>query len=67
MRLAVRRKFETHADLQADLLSTGTEDLVENAPSDYYWGCGKSGSGKNMLGIILMQVRERLRSQNSTD
>lgn len=28
---------------------------------DDYWGDGGDGSGKNMLGRILMQVRESLR------
>jgi ribA/ribD-fused uncharacterized protein len=62
MRRAVRRKFETHADLRELLLSTGEEELVENAPGDYYWGCGKTGTGRNMLGKILMEVRAALRA-----
>ncbi|HZS86259.1 MAG TPA: NADAR family protein [Chloroflexota bacterium] len=61
MRRAVRRKFEVHADLRALLLDTGDEPIVENAPRDYYWGCGADGSGKNMLGTILMEVRDSLR------
>lgn len=60
MRRAVTKKFETHEDIAKLLLSTGDSDIVENAPSDYYWGCGKDGSGKNMLGKILMEVREKL-------
>jgi ribA/ribD-fused uncharacterized protein len=63
MRAAVRRKFETHADIRAVLLGTGDEELVENAPGDYYWGCGADGSGRNVLGRILMEVREALRGQ----
>ena len=62
MRRAVRAKFETHAHLRAELLGTADEELVENAPRDYYWGCGRDGSGKNMLGRILMKARESLRS-----
>lgn len=62
---AVRKKFETHAELRALLLATGDEELVENAPGDYYWGCGANGSGKNMLGITLMQVRSLLRQQEA--
>lgn len=62
MRQAVLCKFETHADIRDILLSTGHQDLVENAPGDYYWGCGQNGTGKNMLGKILMEVRERLRA-----
>ena len=61
MRTAVRAKFETHGDLRVELLATGDEELVENAPRDYYWGCGHNGSGKNMLGRILMKARESLR------
>jgi len=61
MRKAVLRKFETHAEIREILLATGDEEIVENAPGDYYWGCGKDGSGKNMLGQILMEVRDILR------
>jgi ribA/ribD-fused uncharacterized protein len=60
---AVQRKFEIHAELREILLATGEEELVENAPYDYYWGCGKDGSGQNKLGQILMQVRANLHSQ----
>jgi ribA/ribD-fused uncharacterized protein len=63
MRKVVLRKFETHKDIRAILLGTDDEELVENAPSDYYWGCGKDGTGKNMLGKILMEVRTHLREQ----
>jgi ribA/ribD-fused uncharacterized protein len=61
MREAVRAKFRAHADLRAELLATGDEELVENAPGEYYWGCGADGSGKNMLGRILMELRAELR------
>jgi ribA/ribD-fused uncharacterized protein len=61
MRRAVRAKFQTHADIREILLGTGDAPIVENAPGDYYWGCGKDGSGKNRLGQILMEVREALR------
>lgn len=62
MRLAVLKKFQTHADLQEIMLSTGYELLVESSPIDYYWGCGKDGTGKNRLGQIFMEVRENLRN-----
>ncbi len=61
MRRAVHAKFAAHSDLRDLLLSTGDEELVENAPRDYYWGCGKDGTGRNMLGRILMEVRAALR------
>jgi len=60
MRRALRAKFTSHADLRKLLLSTGEEDLVENAPGDYYWGIGADGSGRNMLGKLLMELRGQL-------
>ena len=61
MRKAVFSKFSTNKDIQGILLSTGNEKLVENSPIDYYWGCGADGSGKNMLGIVLMEIRQQLK------
>ena len=60
MRQGVLQKFKTHSNIGEILLSTSDELIVENAPKDYYWGCGADGSGKNMLGKILMEVREIL-------
>lgn len=62
MREAVRQKFLTHEDIRAILLDTGDEVLIENAPNDYYWGCGANGSGQNRLGQILMEIRAELRA-----
>ena len=61
MQRAVLCKFQTHTDIREILLATGDEEIVENAPGDYYWGCGKYGTGQNKLGQILMTVREILR------
>jgi ribA/ribD-fused uncharacterized protein len=61
MREAVLAKFEAHPDLREALLATGDEELVEDAPDDYYWGRGADGSGANNLGKILMEVRSLLR------
>lgn len=58
----VRAKFTQHEDLRETLLSTGDAKLVEHTVNDSYWGDGGDGSGKNMLGIVLMRVREELRS-----
>ncbi len=41
--------------------------IVEKTTRDYYWGCGTEGTGKNTLGIILMEVREKLRSELPQD
>jgi N-glycosidase YbiA len=64
MRLAVLCKFLENADAREALLGTGQTLLVEDAPRDAYWGIGRDvgGGGKNMLGIILGEVREVLRA-----
>ena len=60
MREAVRAKFAQHADLRAILLATGDRTLIEHTRNDSYWGDGGDGSGRNMLGRILMEVRAEL-------
>ena len=64
MRKAVEAKFSQHEELKATLLGTGEEELIEQTTHDYYWGCGTNGNGKNMLGCILMEVREKLRTRS---
>lgn len=66
MRDAVRAKFTQHDELRLLLLSTGSAKLVEHTSNDAYWGDGGDGSGKNMLGRILMEVREQLRAEQGT-
>jgi ribA/ribD-fused uncharacterized protein len=61
MREAVRAKFRQHPELAKILLDTGGATLVEHTANDSYWGDGGDGSGRNMLGRILMEVREELR------
>ncbi|HLO86753.1 MAG TPA: NADAR domain-containing protein [Nostocaceae cyanobacterium] len=61
MRQAVLNKFLTHLDIREVLLVTGDEEIVENSPTDYFWGCGADQTGQNQLGKILMSVREEIR------
>jgi N-glycosidase YbiA len=58
---AVSTKFTTYPDLADLLLKTGRELIIEDSPTDCYWGCGADGLGQNQLGKILMRVREELR------
>jgi N-glycosidase YbiA len=55
---ALKAKFEQHDDLRAILLSTNGALIVEHTASDAYWGDGGDGSGRNMLGELLMEVRD---------
>ena len=62
---AVRAKFTQHDDIRSILLSTGDAKLVEHTANDDYWGDGGDGSGKNMLGQILMRIRTELRAADA--
>ncbi|MFJ1705074.1 NADAR family protein [Kitasatospora sp. NPDC088346] len=62
MRRAVAAKFRTHEDIRCILLATGDEELVEDTGTDHYWGRGRTGTGRNMLGRILMRTRTGLRA-----
>lgn len=63
MRDAVKAKFSQHENLKSLLLSTGQAKLIEHTENDAYWGDGGDGKGKNMLGRILMQIRDELADQ----
>lgn len=68
---AVRAKFSQHEDLGLLLLNTYPNILVEDSAKKYsknkqdkkdvIWGAGDSYSGGNLLGQILMLVRQELR------
>lgn len=57
MRAALRHKFTAHPALVDLLLSTGNEEIVEQTSDDYCWGCGTDGTGLNMLGKLLVELR----------
>lgn len=67
MRKAVMAKFVQHEKLRDMLLSTGDAVIVEHTANDSYWGDGGDGSGKNMLGRILMDTRSILRGSQNAD
>lgn len=66
MRNVLRAKFTQHEDLKEILLSTGDARLVEVGRTDNLvnrtWG-EVNGKGSNMLGVLLMEVREEIRGQ----
>lgn len=70
MRAILRAKFAQHDDLRALLLSTGDARLVESATVDNdvnrLWG-EVNGIGKNMLGVMLMELRAELQATAEGD
>jgi ribA/ribD-fused uncharacterized protein len=63
---ALCAKFTQHPLLRSQLLATGDAQLVEHTINDRYWADGGDGSGKNMLGILLMRLRAELRQDCGT-
>lgn len=57
MRIAITEKVQQHPEVRAILLSTGSALIREHTSNDRYWGDGGDGTGRNMLGQILMEVR----------
>ncbi len=69
MYTGVYAKFSQDDDLKAMLLATGNAQLIETMPPtryDTFWGV-KDDTGANMLGQILMRVREDLRDDRHPD
>ena len=60
MRYAVYQKFKQNTMLKELLLSTDNLQIIEHTNNDSYWGDGGDGMGKNQLGHILMEVRNKL-------
>lgn len=66
MRRVLRAKFTQHEDLRELLLSTRVSRLVESPsidnPVNRLWG-EVNGVGRNMLGVMLMELRDELASR----
>lgn len=63
MTRAVYTKCRTYPEIAEQLLATGDTLLVENSQYDYYWGSGRDNRGDNHYGVVLMNVREKLRQE----
>lgn len=53
-------KLAQHPWIQKKLEQTGNAELVEDSPTDSFWGRGPDWKGQNMLGKIWMDLRAGL-------
>jgi N-glycosidase YbiA len=60
MKKCIEDKFSKDSEYTKLLISTGDSYILEKAPWDSFWGGGRNGKGKNMLGQILMERRNEL-------
>lgn len=59
MRQLLVQKFD-QPEYREILLATGPDILVHEAPWDSFWGSGRDNKGTNILGKLLMSIREEL-------
>ena len=64
MLTGLRAKFQQNHNLMMMLLNTGDKMLIEDSPTDMFWG-GSLPSSENMLGNLLMQVRTELQDRKT--
>lgn len=62
MLTGLRAKFTQNPELRRKLIDTGDALLIEDSPTDMFWG-GKLEGSMNMLGLCLMQVRKELQTK----
>jgi diaminohydroxyphosphoribosylaminopyrimidine deaminase/5-amino-6-(5-phosphoribosylamino)uracil reductase len=68
MRRALLEKFTRHEGPRNLLLQSVCNDgrarLIEDSPVDMIWGVGRDGTGKNLLGKLLTDIRDELLLEN---
>lgn len=57
----LRLKFWSDAACRGVLMGTEDAELVERTDTDAFWGDGFDGKGQNMLGKLLMRIRDEWR------
>ena len=60
MRRVLIEKFRQNEELRKKLVETKDSELIEASNTDSFWGVGLSGLGENMLGKLLIEVRDQV-------
>ena len=58
----LRAKHAQHPYISGRLIATGDRIIIEDSPTDAFWGWGPDRQGKNHLGKIWMRFRDELRA-----
>ena len=51
-------KFGQNKNLCSKLVKTANKELIAEDPHEFFWAEGSDGTGQNMLGELLMKVRD---------
>ena len=60
---AIYLKFKQNKDIMYKLIETRNKPIREMTTKEYYWGIGPDLSGKNVIGKILVEVRNKLKQE----
>ena len=58
MRSILKSKWDGSEIFRDLLISTENLTIKEASQYDYYWGIGANGTGSNVLGLLLMELRD---------
>ncbi len=61
MTRALYTKVQMYPDVKELLLAIEEEKIVEVSLYDHYWGIGRDQRGENMMGVIWMDIRNKIR------
>lgn len=61
MEVLYRAKLAQHPELVEILLESGDREIHKVFATDYFWGTGADGSGRNEMGKLLMKLREEMK------
>ena len=50
-------KVQQYPFIKEKLLESKDKEIIENSPSDSFWGWGPNKDGQNMLGKLWMEIR----------
>ena len=56
----LRAKVTQHDKVLRTLQETGDREIIENSPTDSFWGIGPERNGQNMLGKLWTKIRDDL-------
>ena len=63
MEEGIYHKFSQNKDIRSKLLETRNQEIREMSVKESYWGVGPNLDGENVVGKILMRVRDRIREE----
>ena len=62
----LREKVRQCKEVRDELLRTGENDIINDAP-DSFWGIGRDGKGRNVVGKMLFDIRRDSKRANDTE